>query len=164
MNISVRKADLQDTLALIDILTDAVSYKLKHDDHSWGSEPYSEREVRGLIKNGDTYAVYDGKELIATFGLHWEDERIWGQQPPDSGYLHRLAVREDKHGQKIGSIIIDWAAAEVAKNNRHYLRLDCDERNSKLCGYYEKLGFQKVGHKLIPSAKDYYANLYERPV
>jgi len=164
MNISVRKADLADTLAIVDILTAAVQYKLNHNDMSWGSEPFSEREVRGLIKTASIFMAYRGKDLVATFGLDWEDERIWGVQPPVAGYIHRLATKNTVHGLGIGKAVIDWATAEVAKNGRQYLRLDSDARNTKLCAYYEGQGFKLVSKKLIPSHKDYYANLYERNV
>jgi ribosomal protein S18 acetylase RimI-like enzyme len=161
MNLKIRKSELNDTLKLADLLTDAVKYKLDHKDSSWGSEAFSEREVRGLIKTGETYSVFSGDDLVATFGLHWEDERIWGQQPPNAGYIHRLAVRQDLHGQGLGKTIIDWVLAEVARHNRQYLRMDCDSANKKLCEYYEGLGFKEAGKKLIEPYKDYYATLYE---
>jgi ribosomal protein S18 acetylase RimI-like enzyme len=164
MNLSIRKADLEDTPGIQEILTAAVQFKLDHGDNSWGSEPYSEREVRGLIKTGGTYVAFAGDEMVATFGLHWNDERIWGSQAADAGYIHRLATKDGWHGKGIGKEIISWASAEVAGNNRHYLRLDCDSKNVSLCGYYEKLGFKETGKKLIKPYKDYYATLYERPI
>ena len=164
MEISVRKADLSDALPIVKILTDAVQYKTAHDDMSLGSEPFSEREVRGLIKTASTYVVFINDELVATFGLGWEDERIWGTQANSAGYVHRLAVKKNQHGHNIGGQIIEWIGTEVARHGHSYLRLDCDARNPKLCSYYEKHGFKKVGEKLIPSFKDYFANLYEKPL
>jgi GNAT superfamily N-acetyltransferase len=164
MNVAFRKAVLDDTSSLVDILTDAVKYKLKHDDISWGEEPYSEREVRGLIKTGETYAVLSEDLVIGTFGLHWKDERIWGVRPDDAGYIHRLAIRDNLHGHDIGQQIINWAVSEVARQGRNFLRLDTDSRNSGLCKYYEKQGFINVGKVLIPSSKDYFATLYERQI
>jgi ribosomal protein S18 acetylase RimI-like enzyme len=164
MNISIRKAVLEDTNSLISILSAAVQHKLNHQDMSWGTGVFSEREVRGLIKTDATYTVLSDGEVIGTFGLHWQDERVWGDQPPNAGYVHRLAVRDDLHGQDLGLRIIDWAVAEVARNGRQYLRLDCDSSNTKLRDYYEKQGFKEIGKKHIPPHKNYFATLYERQV
>jgi len=98
MEISVRKAVLADTEPIANILTTAVQFKLGHNDMSWGEGAYSEREVRGLIKTNATYVVEANGGIIGTFGLHWDDERIWGDQPANAGYIHRLAIRKDMHG------------------------------------------------------------------
>jgi len=164
MKETFRRAELEDVLDLVKILSAAVDYKQAHDDQSWGSEAYSEREVRGLLKSNETYVLLDGGEIVATFGLTWDDPEIWGEQPPNAGYLHRMAVKSSSHGQGIGQSIIGWVEAEVARRGKQFLRLDCDARNEKLCRYYESQGFRKAGQKLIPSLEDYYANLYEKEV
>jgi len=164
MKLEIRKADLEDTLALMEILTAAVAYKQQHHDDSWGSEPFSEREVRGLIKAGSMYVALADDEVAATFALSEDDERIWGPQPPVALHIHRLAVKGSYHGHDVGSKLLEWALGEVKRQGRQFLRLDCDARNKELCTYYEKHGFKQVGEKLLPSERDYYANLYERPV
>ena len=163
MNISVKKATLADTNFLKDILTAAVKYKLDQKDTSWGTEAYSEREVRGLIKTNDTYVVRVNNDIVGTFGLGGEDERIWGKQVSNAGYMHQLAIRDDLHGQKLGQQIIQWMIGEVGRRGCQYLRLDCSSSNTRLCAYYERLGFKQVKQRLI-APYNYTAALYERKV
>jgi GNAT superfamily N-acetyltransferase len=162
MRIKVTRAAEADIPELVSILTQGVTYKLRHDDHSWGSGVFTEHEVMTQLAKGDTYAARIGNEIVATFELAWEDERMWGPQPPDAGYIHRLAVKDGWHGHDLGGQIIEWSAREIKRRGRQFLRLDSDERNTKLCAYYERNGFKQVGQKLIPDQKDYLANLYER--
>ena len=162
MNLQIRKATLDDTFIVGNILTDAVNYKLSLDDSSWGSEPFSERETRGLIKTGETYVVLADNKIIATFGLHDEDREIWGNSDDKAWYIHRLAVAKDLHGKGVGEQIIKWIKQQAQQQNIVYLRLDCAAENSKLCNYYEKLGFKLVGNKKYPTKSTAnIANLYQ---
>jgi cyclophilin family peptidyl-prolyl cis-trans isomerase len=52
----------------------------------------------------------------------------------------------------------------VLDEGRSLLRLDCDSRNTKLCAYYEGLGFHRVMTKRMPQLGDYVASLYEKAV
>jgi len=54
----------------------------------------------------------------------------------------------------------NWCAHEVSRLNRRLLRLDCGAENTKLCAYYESLGFVRVGLK----TDGIVWSLYEKPV
>ena len=136
-----------DIPVLAKILTAAYHYKLKHQDASWGSEQsdvFTEKEVAHQLTLGVTYLARLDSRPVATFMLQWEDPDVWGQQPPDAGYLHRLAVSADQHGQKLGQQLIEHAAQVVRANHRQFLRLDCIADNTDLCAYYEQRGFQLI--------------------
>jgi ribosomal protein S18 acetylase RimI-like enzyme len=165
MSLESFQATEKDIPVLAAILTEANQYKLDREDRAWGTEPFSEEEVKHYMANSTTYVVYLGAEPVGTFALRWDDERIWGEQPSDAGYLHRLAIKQVAHGQNLGEQIIAMAEQEVSKNNRQYLRLDCAEENKKLCAYYEKRGFIKVGRKeVISQGIKYIAALYEKRI
>lgn len=144
MRLNITKTTETDLPALVEILSDAVQYKIEHKDKSWGDEPYTKKELDGMLTKGGLYTVKYESEIIATFTLQWEDKLVWGEQAHKAGYLHRLAVKNDRHGQEIGVQLIDWAAKHAAKKGKGCLRLDCDAANSRLCGYYEKQGFKQV--------------------
>lgn len=162
--LSFEPAGQDDAELVSQILTDATRYKNQLGDTMWGDEGWSVDEVLESMSESTMYIIKQGDEVVATASLQWEDERNWGEQPPVAGYMHRLAVRNDFHGQGLGETITDWISAQVAKEGRQYLRLDCEESNTELCAYYEKLGFVKVGTRPVPEYGDYAAALYQRPV
>lgn len=157
------KALKADASVVASILTDAVGRKQKYDDHAWGSGVYSEEEVLSLMNQSPAYIAYVDGEPVGTVALQWDDESVWGVQPPNAGYIHRLAVREGIKTKGVGSQIIDWASDQVAKRHRQFLRLDCNIQNTKLCAYYDKQGFTRADIRRR-SEDGYVTALYERQV
>ncbi|MDQ2880505.1 MAG: hypothetical protein M3Y48_04380 [Actinomycetota bacterium] len=45
----------------------------------------------------------------------------------------------------LGSHLLNWAAGEVGRRHRQWLRLDCVALNRRLCQYYESHGFRHRG-------------------
>ncbi len=158
MNIKIRKATAGDATTIAEILTDATQYKAQHGDSSWGSTAYVAEEVRLFLD--DAYLIYLENELAGTVTLQWED-RLWGEQPPNAGYIHKLAVKQRFRGLKIGEQVVLWALSKVKERNCEFLRLDCLTSNSKLCQYYEKQGFLQVGSAEVRGNE---AALYEKKV
>ncbi len=164
MDLLVRKARLEEAEALAGILTQAMEFKLSRQDKAWGSHRYTTEELRERISKGNTYAVWADKTLVATLLLLWEDEMMWGKQPPDAVYVHQLAIAEGQHGKDIGGELLDWAGEQAVKQGRRFLRLDCPPSNKGLRKYYEKQGFTWVQDRQIHAPQaTYMAALYERP-
>jgi ribosomal protein S18 acetylase RimI-like enzyme len=163
MVLEVSPASEVDVDAMVEILSDGVTYKQRHGDNSWGSKLYTKAEVQGLLGTGSAYVARLSNEPVGTLLLQWTDDIIW-ENYSDAGYVHQLAVKNGFHGQNLGAQILDWASGEVAKRRKKFLRLDCHSDNTKLCNYYENLGFVLVGHKSIPDRGNYIASLYERSV
>jgi GNAT superfamily N-acetyltransferase len=165
MQLRITKAKPAHLQALVSIFTAANRYKLERDDRSW-APGFTEKGVTWMLSLGTMYVACLGDPIVGTLALDWadddwDDERDKGERR--AGYIRRLAVREDFHGQQIGAQIIDWAAGQAAREGRDRLRLDCNIANTKLCTYYEKQGFQRVVTKEFP-AYHYTAALYERPM
>jgi ribosomal protein S18 acetylase RimI-like enzyme len=163
MSLEIAPATYDDATVLVDVLTEATEYKVAHGDTAWGDVPYTEDEVRQYMEKGSTYVISLNNEPVGTFSLLLEDRRIWGEQLPNAAYLHRLAIKQDQHGQSLGEQLVNYAEQEAIKLDKQYLRLDCEDGNEKLCAYYEKLGFKKVGTKeLISRGEGYVAALFEK--
>jgi len=165
MNLTINEATAGDIPFIVGILTEAIQYKLNHDDTAWGSRAFSDEEVSGMVASGLTYIVYLEGKPVGTVRLQWKDKLFWGEQAPDAGYIHLLAVAPDMHGQGVGAKVIDWAVEQVAQNNRKFLRLDCRADNKELCDYYEKQGFVQKDTRRIDNdvlGIHYTAVLYER--
>lgn len=160
--LSYSEASAEDMPVISEILKDATQRKLGYDDTVWGNEGWSDEEIQDSMDESTMYIVHSGEQVVGTVSLQWEDARSWGEQPPIAGYLHRLAIKDAYKGQGLGDAVVDWAAQQTLGKDRHLLRLDCEEGNTQLCAYYEKLGFVKVGTKPIPEYGDYVAALYEK--
>jgi GNAT superfamily N-acetyltransferase len=155
------KADIPD---LVEILSQAVQYKVEHGDMSWGTRAYNEDEVAMSIASGEAYVARLNGEAVGTVKLQWSDDIDWDNHRSSGGYIHQLAIKEDFHGQGLGRQLIDWAAAEAAKNGKKFLGLDCSDQNEKLCKYYEDQGFNLAGYKSIPAYDNHTAALFERKI
>ncbi|WP_419690497.1 hypothetical protein ACN22W_34305 [Burkholderia theae] len=57
-------------------------------------------------------------------------------------------MRKGFNGSGLGGFMLDWCAAKVSDLNRRLVRLDCAVQNTKLCAYYESLGFSRAELKL----------------
>jgi ribosomal protein S18 acetylase RimI-like enzyme len=126
------------------ILDDRARWLSDQGIPQWG-ETYPERLVRAAVEAGGLHVARDGGVPFGTIGLYWSDPLVWGQQPPNAGYVHQLAVATAYAGEGRGRQLLDWAAARIRANGRTHLRLDCVTFNDRLCAYYRTLGFTHVG-------------------
>jgi len=88
-----------------------------------------------------------------------EDILYWGKQACKAKYIHSLVVKEKYNGKGLGTKIIKEIENKAKEDNCIYLRLDADAKNQKLCNYYEKIGFKKVGTKKLTLSIN---NLYQK--
>jgi GNAT superfamily N-acetyltransferase len=162
IGVVIRQANSADAPRVAAVLTAAAQWLEQNGKWNDWPVPYPVTALELPIGQGSVYIVEDTrKTAIATATLQWSDERYWGPQPADAGYLHRLAVTPAMMGQRVGAAIIDWAAHRVRAAGRRLLRLDCPEQSRGLRRYYEAEGFQYVG--AYASSSGYKAALYERP-
>jgi ribosomal protein S18 acetylase RimI-like enzyme len=157
------EANETDIPILSDILRDATERKVGYGDNVWGSDGWTDEEISDAMDKSTMYIVRKDDDIVGTISVQMEDEQMWGQQPEDAVYLHRLAVTGNYHGQGLGEAMIAWAATQATKEGRRVLRLDCEESNTQLRAYYEKLGFIQVGRKYIPEW-NYWGALYEKTI
>ena len=127
---------------VLGILRSASAARATVATFTWGREfPDVQRDLpRGLVH----LARVAGRPA-GTFVLRWSDENMWGPDDGEAGYLHRLATHPDFAGQGIGAKLIAAAGELTRAHGRRWLRLDCDQANHRLRGYYESLGFSHAG-------------------
>lgn len=161
---SIRRATPADVPVLTQIRNDAHAKKVAHGDYAWGKEGdgFSEGWVLNSLSRRAVYVLEQDGSPVGTFSLDWEDEAYWGVQAPVAGYLHGLSVRKGFNGLGLGRFVIDWCTHQVRQQDRRFVRLGCDARNTRLCAYYESLGFIRVGIAPEPAHGDYVDALYER--
>lgn len=158
--LTFRKAKQEDIEEVHTIYVDAAKYKRRYHDYVW-REGFSRDFVARSIKSENILCAVKDKNIVCVFSLEWEDDAWAGYDELSSGYLHRLAVANNHHGQNIGEQVIKWSLDKVKDSDKKYLRLDCPAENKKLCKYYESLGFELVESKHL-SKFDRKTSLYQR--
>jgi ribosomal protein S18 acetylase RimI-like enzyme len=156
--LEVRRAEPDDLDEVVSILSEAARWLLERGIRQW-PDPFPRDRAAALLERGSFYLASVDGEPVATFALLWEDRAFWGEQPPDAGYVHAIAVRRAYAGRGLGERLLEWAGAQAAASGREYLRLDCMSNNDVLRGYYERLGFEPRGEAVFD---DFTATLFER--
>ena len=83
--------------------------------------------------------------------LSGKDELFWPNALDDAGYVHRLAVARDAHGEGTGRRLIQWAEEQASARGKRFLRLDTGAHNGDLRAYYEALGFELRSVRVVGS-------------
>lgn len=161
----LRPARFEDLGPVIETLTDAARWARTRGVVRWWPVPFPEAWVRPGILRGEVWVAERRAQIVGTFTLTQEDRRMWGEQPPVAGYVHRLAVRRVVAGRALGSRMLERAGTEVRSWGRSALRLDCLSTNEPLVRYYLRLDFRVVGRVQgnLPD-EDRPSVLMERPV
>ena len=159
--IDFKPAQPDDLPLVIDILAEAAAWLQSKGVDQWPSPipDHWQQRMAAKIEQGQIYTVGINKNRFGIVGLAWQDA-YW---PDDgqAGYVHRMAVRSDVHGQQLGGMILFWAQMQVKKHGRQFVRLDCAAGNGRLRQYYEDMGFLYRGQL---EDHDYSAGLYEKDV
>ena len=102
-------------------------------------------QVEEEIRLGYVLKLVQQGALVGTLTLTPERDPYWPNDTVPALYLHRLAVRKEFKGQRLGETALKLA--EIATKARGYatLRLDCINRNQVLVAYYTRAGFTDVG-------------------
>ena len=144
---------------VLEILNEARAWLLERGIDQWGPGSLTRERFLEWISRGEVYLAKVGEESIGTVTLQWSDEWFWGQNPPDAGYVHRLAIRPTQTGKNLGLYILKWAEETARAEGKKYLRLNCRADDRKLRAYYEQVGFLHKGDKTDPRFK---TSLYEK--
>lgn len=120
-------------------------------------------EIRGQIEAGQWHVLRENGSPVAGLRLLWQDEQVWGPQPPVAAYVHGLVVAEQQRGIGVGAGLLEWAAVRALARRRGLLRLDCGEDNAALRRYYAQQGFRIVGRRDF-DGRWYSVVLLERPL
>ena len=164
MSIEIGPATNEEIPEIEAILAHGVRSKMYRGDLAWGETITNEDRLRATIAGGNMYLAYSGDDIIGVFMLFWDDPVRWGQQPPDSGYLHRLVVAPGLRGDNVGGQIIDLICHSLADQGRTYLRLTCPSGNQQLQRYHLAHGFVRADSKARPARSPDALAYFERPV
>ena len=144
---SPEAAEAADAGELLALREAAASWLASRGIRQWDSGEVAVEEVRDQIEAGQWHVVRENGAPVAALRLLWQDEQVWGPQPPDAAYVHGLVVSQQHHSLGMGSALLRWAAGQARARGRSLLRLDCGEENEALRRYYLMQGFAEVGRR-----------------
>ncbi len=164
MNIAFEQVKNKDKSEVLQLFRNAAERINKMDiDHwqYWINPPIEKvKWVEEGIQNNEFFFIRNSDgENLGMVRIMDEDFLYWGNQKEKAKYIHSLVVTDKYNGKGIGPTIIQQVESKAKEDNCRYLRLDADSKNPKLCSYYEKLGFQKVGTRELDLST---YNLYEK--
>ncbi|NER17563.1 GNAT family N-acetyltransferase [Spongiivirga citrea] len=164
MNIQFSQIEITEKKIVLDLFKEAaLKIEKMNIDHwqYWKNPPKEKIEwIQEGIKNKEFYFIKNtDSTTIGMVRILKEDLLYWGKQKEKSLYIHSLVVKDNNENKGIGKIILEQIKNDAKNKGYKYLRLDADSKNSKLCYYYEKQGFEKVGIKELPLSIN---NLYQK--
>ena len=144
---TIARATLADLDVAIALYEDAARWLVARGIDQWRPGDYTREWARDNIERDEMYLAWRDGAAVGKFTLVWDDPEVWGEQPPDAGYLHGLATARSEAGRGLGVTLLRYAARRVAAAVRRYLRLDCTASNQALRDYYTRAGFTHVEDK-----------------
>lgn len=155
----LRRATEADAATLVALHDEAAAWLMARGLRQWPPGAYTQATALAALRAGhEVYLLLRAGEPVGKLTLQWDDPEMWGERPPDAGYVHGLCVSRAVAGLELGAALLGWAGARARANGRRWLRLDCMAANPDLRAYYERLGFTYRGE-----AEEGWAALYERP-
>ncbi|MFD1553261.1 GNAT family N-acetyltransferase [Putridiphycobacter roseus] len=165
MDFIFKRVEIKDKNIVLNLFKETAEKinKLNVDHWQYWKNPAQEQInwVMDGIQNKEFFFIYDlqEEEWFGMVRILKEDLMYWGKQDEKAIYVHSLVVKEKYNGKGIGIKILAKIASNAKNDHCKYLRLDADSKNPKLCSYYEKIGFKKVGVKALSLSA---FNLYEK--
>lgn len=164
MNFTFKQVEKKDRDKVLQLFKNAAEkINKKNIDHwqYWLNPPLEKiKWVEEGIQNNEFLFIQTlNGENIGMIRIMDEDFLYWGKQKEKAKYIHSLIVTNRYNGKGIGTKVIQKIENDAKEDNCRFLRLDADSKNPKLCSYYERLGFEKVGTKELPLST---YNLYEK--
>ena len=164
MNFKLKPVNRKELNMVLDLFKEAaLSISKKNINHwqYWKNPPIEKVNwVKEGLDNKEFYFIESLEaDIMGMVRILKKDLLYWGEKKDKALYIHSLVVKEKFSGLGIGKQVIN--KIEKESKNCDYLRLDCDAKNPKLCNYYIKQGFVKVGEKTLPLST---YNLYEKKI
>ena len=158
---TVRAAALSDAPLVEDILQEASRWA---DAYSgvvmWETGELAPEHIASEIRSGLFFLAENDGEAAGVIRFQLDDELFWPdlENPAESAFIHRLAIRRKFAGKGISTALLQWAVDRARTLGKRYLRLDCDDERVRLKALYEQFGFRLHSHRQVGP---YYVARYE---
>jgi ribosomal protein S18 acetylase RimI-like enzyme len=142
--LTIVPASAEETHAVIAILSEAARWLGSRGLPSWNPDTLPV-VMSAAVSRGEVYLARIDDRPVGTISVQWSDPTMWGEQPDDAGYIHKLAIVRAAAGQHIGAEMLTWGEGLIAEHGRRFARLDCHAENPTINAFYEAAGYQLRG-------------------
>ena len=163
MKFRISLARLDQLIEIIALWQEVESWAERGVGRIWHDYEISEHVVRSYVKRGELFTLTENSTggVLGTIMLTENDhnqcwETFCGAK---SLYIQRVVTDRGYAGHGLGRKLLNFAEHTACSRDLRFLRLDCDSERPKLCSFYEKFGFKRVGSALIAG---FDAALYEK--
>jgi GNAT superfamily N-acetyltransferase len=158
----IRKANKVDLENIMKMYKSCVKGMIKNGIDQW-DDTYPDTKIISQDLEAMTYYVaeIEGK-IIGGINIDQNQDETyskidWKDKSNSSLVVHRLAVKEENWGDKIGKKLMNFAEDLVVKKDLKSIRLDTYSGNPKAIKFYNRLGYDRLGHiYLKPNKNEYY--------
>src|SRR5215469_12624902 len=119
--ITIELATPADADVALEILQAAARWLLSRGIHQWQPDQFERTSLLAAISRSELYLARRQGEAVGTLRLQWADERMWGRDSGDAGYVHGLAIRRDVADIGLGRALLRWAERQVTAAGKTYL-------------------------------------------
>jgi GNAT superfamily N-acetyltransferase len=148
--LELRRAQATDIAAIVSLRDDAARWLLHRGIQQWHPGEVTPADVEGWLATGRVYVVERSRRLVGSVRLAWEDPAVWGEQPPEAGYLQALVTDRASAGHGLGRLLLDHAEAVIARSGRPLARLSHLFGSAGLARFYAGSGYLDVGSREFP--------------
>jgi protein-tyrosine phosphatase len=145
--ITIRRAQASDATAVVALRDEAAAWLLGRGIQQWQPGEVSPDDVLGWLATGRVYIAELDRALVGSVRLAWTDVEVWGEQPPDAGYVQALVTARASAGRGLGPRLLHHGEAVIARSGRPLARLSCSRGNAGLESFYAAAGYTEVGSR-----------------
>jgi hypothetical protein len=135
--VKLREGTLADLDSVLDLLNESAHWLLDRGIRQW-FVPFPRTLIEDDLRHHRVFLATTGIDVIGTATALTADPMFWGDQPPGSWYVHRLARRRDAPGT--GRTLLNWIEECARREGLERMRLDC---SAALGRYYEAAGYTR---------------------
>jgi RimJ/RimL family protein N-acetyltransferase len=139
----IRLANINDHQQVLNVLNKTTFGLQRKGINQW-DYPWDVNKIASEIMNNNTYVLLLDADIIGTFCIKEIDSLSDLAIESESKYLYQIAILPKYQGNKIGSVITEFACSFANKVNKT-IYLDCWAGNEKLKDFYLKNGFEYQG-------------------
>jgi len=153
MAFPVSHTNRQDLDTIFSLFDESVKYQEKHGYPTWHN--YDKNAIMRDVEALRQYKVVADGNIAIVFSVAYSDRVIWRHMDQGKSiYLHRIVVNPAFKGQRLFSVILDWASQHCKEKGLDNVRMDTWADNPTIIEYYKGFGFKPIEKYNTPDTEE----------
>ncbi len=158
----IRKAQTSDLENIMKMYKSCVAGMIKIGIDQWDDTYPDTETIAQDLENQTYYVAEEEKKIIGGINIDQNQDPTyldinWQDASNQFLVVHRLGVKEENWGDRIGKALMIFTEELVMKKDLKSIRLDTYSGNPKAMAFYIRLGYRELGVvNLKPYKNEYY--------